>query len=396
MSAATDKARFFLEQSVPELKEYERKKIFSKDEITSIIKKRSDFEHKLNSRGAAPIDFVRYVEYEMNLESLRKKRVKRLGIRSAGHGGQRRIFFILDRATRKFHGDLNIWIQYIEYARKQKAHKKLSNIFTDALRFHPTSAELWIYAAKSVLDDHADMSQARSYMQRGLRFCKSVRSLWIQYAKLELIYIAKLVARQRILGLDEASRSQFAQETATEDADADADMIALPKITAEDINPTRGDEEVDQEALQTLNATPALTGAIPQAIFDAAMKNFQQDDRFGAEFYAMVLEFPDVPCLRKILGHVVETMRTHKPASPRTQICYIKFPTAGVMVTSPEFPRALGSSLARLKECSMTSDLASEVVSWLQPIANTEDLDPALKKVVVATMRNAERVSSKA
>jgi U3 small nucleolar RNA-associated protein 6 len=30
MSAATDKARFFLEQSVPELKEYERKKLFSK------------------------------------------------------------------------------------------------------------------------------------------------------------------------------------------------------------------------------------------------------------------------------------------------------------------------------------------------------------------------------
>lgn len=30
MAAATDKARFFLEQSVPELKEYEKKKIFSK------------------------------------------------------------------------------------------------------------------------------------------------------------------------------------------------------------------------------------------------------------------------------------------------------------------------------------------------------------------------------
>ncbi len=29
MSGSSDKARFFLEQSVPELKEYERKKIFS-------------------------------------------------------------------------------------------------------------------------------------------------------------------------------------------------------------------------------------------------------------------------------------------------------------------------------------------------------------------------------
>ena len=30
MSAATDKARFFLEKSIPELKEYEQKKLFSK------------------------------------------------------------------------------------------------------------------------------------------------------------------------------------------------------------------------------------------------------------------------------------------------------------------------------------------------------------------------------
>ncbi|KAJ5891087.1 U3 small nucleolar RNA-associated protein 6 [Penicillium subrubescens] len=390
MSVATDKARFFLEQSVPELKEYERKKLFTKDEITSIIKKRSDFEHKLNARGAAPIDFVRYFEYEMNLENLRKKRVKRMGIRTAGHSGQRRIYFILDRATRKFHGDLNLWIQYIEYARKQKANKKLSIIFTDALRFHPTSAELWVYAAKYVLDDHADMSQARSYMQRGLRFCKSSRDLWLQYAKLELIYIAKLIARQRILGLDEERPVQV--ETA---GDEMGDMVALPDITDEDINPTRNDGEVDQQALQNLNSTPALTGAIPSAIFDAAMKNFHNEDRFGAEFYEMVLEFQDTPCFQKILGHVVDTMRAHKPTSPRTQICYIKFPTAGVHVTSAEFPRALGSSLARLKESALTHDLAQEVVSWLQPLADTEDLDPSLKKVIQATLRTAERASSK-
>lgn len=37
MSAATDKSRFYLEQSVPELKEYERKQIFSKA--------RTEFDH---------------------------------------------------------------------------------------------------------------------------------------------------------------------------------------------------------------------------------------------------------------------------------------------------------------------------------------------------------------
>ncbi|KAJ5266824.1 RRNA processing protein Utp6 [Penicillium angulare] len=391
MSAATDKARFYLEKSVPELKEYEQKKLFSKDEITSIIKKRSDFEHKLNARGAKPIDFVRYVEYEINLESLRKKRVKRMGIRSGGHNGQRRIFFILDRATRKFHGDVNIWIQYIEYTRKQKAYKKLSMILTDALRFHPTNAELWIYAAKYSLDEHADMTQARSFMQRGLRFCKNARNLWIQYAKLELIYVAKLVARQKILGLDTASQRPKAVEQPGLDAH-DADMISLPKITEEDINPTLPGDEVDENALETLNATPALSGAIPMAIFDSAMKNFDNDDRLAFNFYDMVLEFEDVPCLRKILGHVVETLQSSQPTSPRTRICYIKFPTAGVRVTSPDFPRALGSSLALLKESQpLDAGLAQEVVNWLKPLAETEDVDPSLKKVILFTLRNAER-----
>ncbi|KAF7121598.1 hypothetical protein CNMCM5793_009068 [Aspergillus hiratsukae] len=392
MSAATDKARFYLEQSVPELKEFEKKKIFSKDEILSIVKRRSDFEHKLNARGAQPSDFVRYAEYEMNLDTLRRKRVKRLGIRSTPHSGQRRIFFILDRATRKFHGDLGLWIQYIEYARQQKAYKKLSTIFTDALRLHPASVDLWIYAAQYNLDEHADMTMSRTYMQRGLRFCKSSRKLWLHYAKLELIYIAKVVARQRILGLDKTiETSNTAEESGFDDPNAD--MIVLPKITGEDINPSAGDEDgVDQVALQNLNSTPALSGAIPLAVFDTAMKNFNNDDRFGHEFYDMVSEFEDLPCLRKILGHVVEVLLQHRPSSYRTHICNIKFPTAGIRPTSPEFPRALRESLALLKEHRQDPNVAKEVVSWLQPFLKTEDLDPALQKVIAATIHNAERV----
>ncbi|KAL4928465.1 snoRNA-binding rRNA-processing protein UTP6 [Aspergillus undulatus] len=389
MSATADKARFFLEKSVPELKEYEKKKIFNKDEITSIIKKRSDFEHKINARGAQPVDFVRYAEYEMNLDSLRKKRVKRMGIKSAGFSGQRRIFFVLDRATRKFHGDIGLWIQYIEYARRQKAYKKLSTILMDALRLHPSNADLWIYAAQYSIDDHADMSQARNYMQRGLRICKSSRKLWIQYAKLELIYITKLVARQRILGLDEKMEAPKPQASGD---DLDADMIMMPQLTEEDINPTARDENVDQAALQTLNSTPALSGAIPVAIFDSAIKAFDHDDRFAHEFFDMAFEFEDVPCLQKILSHVLELMQETNPASPHTLICYIKFPTAGIKATSAEFPRALGAALSRLQEHRQKPGVAKEVVRWLRTVEKTKDLDPSIQKVIAATIHKAEQV----
>ncbi|KAL4958191.1 U3 small nucleolar RNA-associated protein 6-domain-containing protein [Aspergillus filifer] len=388
MSATADKARFFLEKSVPELKEYEKKKIFTKDEITSIIKKRSDFEHKINARGAQPVDFVRYAEYEMNLDSLRRKRVKRMGIKSAGFSGQRRIFFVLDRATRKFHGDIGLWIQYIEYARRQKAYKKLSTILMDALRLHPSNADLWIYAAQYSIEDHADMSQARNYMQRGLRLCKSSRKLWIHYAKLELIYITKLVARQRILGLDAPVEAPKQQAVAD---DLDADMVMMPKLTEEDINPTARDENVDQAALQTLNSTPALSGAIPLAIFDSAIKSFDKDDRFSHEFFDMVFEFEDVPCLQKILSHILDVMQESKPASPHTLICYIKFPTAGIKATSAEFPRALGAALSRLQEHRQKPGVAKEVISWLQPVEKTKDLDASIQTVIAATIHKAQQ-----
>lgn len=334
---------------------------------------------------------MRYAQYEMNLDVLRRKRVKRLGVKGAGFNGQRRIFFILDRATRKFHGDIGLWVQYIEYARQQKAFKKLSSIFTDALRLHPTNADLWIYAAQYALDDHADMTEARSHMQRGLRFCKSSKQLWVHYGKLELIYIAKLVARRRILGLDGRVEPSTQQEEAGFD-DADADMIALPKLTGEDVNPSEGDKNgVDNEALQNLASTPALSGAIPIAIFDTAMKHFNDDDRFGEEYYNMVNEFGDLPCLRKVLEHIVEAMRETKPQSYRTHICYTKVPIAGIPVTSPEFPPALGVSLSRLREYQANRDFAQEVINWLQPLEKTEYLDPALQKVLAVTIRGAER-----
>ncbi|KAG5297367.1 U3 snoRNP protein [Histoplasma ohiense] len=394
MATASDKARFYLEKLVPEFKEYEKKKIFSKDEIAAILKKRSDFEHRINATGPKPADYAQYAAYEMNLDTLRRKRIKRLGVKSPMHSGQRRVFFILDRATKKFHGDISLWMQYIEYARRQKAYKKLGRIFMNALRLHPTKAELWICAARYALEDHGDMTQARSYMQRGLRFCKSSKLLWLQYAKLEMLYITRITTRQQILGLDGTRKSSsMPTDSAT---DPNADVIALPVVTEEDINPSlRKEDGVDEAALENLNSTPALTGAIPIAIFDAAMKRFGNDDAIGRDFYVMVSEFTNTPCLRRVLGRIVEFMMAENATSPHAQICYIMFPTAGIEVTSARFPQAFGTSLSRLKECKShniagNKSLAKEIVAWLQPLMTLEGLDPDLQKVMRATLRNVE------
>ncbi|KAK8156509.1 U3 snoRNP protein [Phyllosticta citrichinensis] len=385
--SSQDKARFYLEQSVPELHELERKGLFSKEEITAIAKKRSEFEHIINARGPKPSDFARYVEYEMNLEALRKKRAKRLGVK-AGHQGQRRIFFIFDRAVRKHHGDLGLWMEYLNFARKEKANKKLKEILTSVLRMHPAKAELWVWAARWAMDFQADMTGARAYMQRGLRFCKNSRFLWLEYTKLEMIYVAKIAARRQILGLGQERKA--AEPTAD---DPGADMIALPDITAEDIDPSlKKDDGVDQVALENLANSPVLSGAIPRAIFDAAMKHFDMDPVLGEQFFDLFSEFDRAPGTKDILQHVVNSLSQSKPSAVSTQACSFRLSLFSVEPSSPQFPPALGETLQRIKALLQSSQktkpqLAEKALRFLLPLLRQEDLDQSLRKVLSASVR---------
>jgi U3 small nucleolar RNA-associated protein 6 len=319
----------------------------------------------------------------MNLESLRQKRIKRLGVKNPGHSGQRRIFFILDRGTRKFKNDLGLWMQYIEYARSQKSTKKLSQIFTSVLRLHPAKPELWIYAARHAVDDNADMTSARSYMQRGLRFNKHEKLLWVEYAKLEMIYVAKILARQQILGLHE--------ERAPKKHDTD-DIMMLPDITAEDVNPeSRGDDSLDEDALNKLANSPVMNGAIPMAIFDAAMLQFPTDDAFPAKFFDMFAEFDKAPCLGRILEHVTGYMVQHHPTSAWTGVCKARSTLSGVDETSAEFAVALGKFFGAVKDLLQSSSskqlVAEQVILCLVPYLRIEDLDSGIQTVVRASLR---------
>lgn len=392
---AADKARFYLEQSVPELREWERKNVFSKEEISSIARKRSDFEHLLNGRGeASAADYARYASYELNLDALRKKREKRLQVKTTSFAGSRRIFFILDRGTRKFPGDLRLWTQYMEFAKKEKAHKRMEKILAKILRLHPTKPELWIWAAKYMLEEQADMMAARGYMQRGLRFCQNVRALWFEYVRLEMIYIAKIAARKKILGLDQVSESKDKVDGVE---DLNADSIALPDITAEDINPNLKNDEEYAAAAQKLASTPAMSGAIPIAVFDSAMKNFSNDDQVAKQFFDLVADFDQVDCSRKILQHILDAMVQSQPQSPSTHICRLKFSLFGLSQSSPDFVVALRHVLNDVRVASApTADsskslVVPEVATFLKSVAANESLDPDIRLAITASIRQLRK-----
>ena len=322
----------------------------------------------------------------MNLETLRRKRTKRMGQKNAGHTGQKRISFILDRGTRKFHGDIGLWAQYLDYSRKQKAYKKVAQIFTSLLRLHPTKPELWIYAAKYVMEDQGDITGARSYMQRGLRFCKQSKELWLEYARLELIYIAKITGRREILGLNSPLYEETSQSALN---DQEADHIALPRITAEDINPSLStDEPADQDVPQNLSKTPVLSGAIPIAVFDAAMDKFK-DVSLGERFYNVAIEFNSMSCIAEISKHIANTLMSLDHTSPASISCFIRQPLAGVQTSSPEFPAILSVILKQLRiqiEAHPSLELVDRSMDWLASCISAGDIDPDIRTVIVATL----------
>ena len=310
-----------------------------------------------------------------------------MGLKSNSFGGQKRIMSIMDRSTRKFHGDVGLWMQYLHLAKKQQAHKKVSQIFARVLRLHPNRPELWIAAASYALDDQGDMTAARGYMQRGLRFCKASRELWLQYGKLEMIYIAKIIKRQKILGLHEQRHEHSFNTIRSGD---NIDHIVLPIVTAEHVDPSPKDSvRVDQHALQHLKSIPAVAGAIPNAIFDAAMTHFQSAE-FGGRFFEMVAEFKGLPCLSQILQHIADELIAIAPSSPFSWNCYIQQPVADAKPTSTSFPKGLGATLNRLKTARESSDpvrLLPLILRWLPRFLDDRHLDEDIRKVLIVSIR---------
>lgn len=103
--------------------------------------KRRDFEYMLRRHEARRLDYMRYVEYELNLESLRALRTKR--IEGSNHSSSsskkkksnkgkasaadfccvRLVRWTFDRAVMKFPGDVDIWLHYIDFAARQGQSK---------------------------------------------------------------------------------------------------------------------------------------------------------------------------------------------------------------------------------------------------------------------------------
>ncbi|KAK7754418.1 U3 snoRNP protein [Diatrype stigma] len=404
MAGVAEKARFYLERAVPQLREFEEKNIFTAEEIRNLVRKRTDFEHLVLSPGNQPSDWQHYAQWEKSLETLRAKRCRRLQIRtSASHTGQGRVFSILERAVGRHPASVALWKEYLAFARDVKATKRYRKVMTRALRMHPAKPELWVLAGRRSAGS-GDMPTARGFFMRGVRFCTRDPVVWLEYARCEMEWLERMEARGK------GGNNKGAERAIQEQAEHSDDEIRLGGDNSED---DEEDDEVDEDgrrlvlpdpekaakkkvfdeatAQKLAKKNPALDGAIPLAIFDISRKQPFFNAAVTEQFFDLFAVFDKVSSQGKIIQHVLDTMQELYPNDPSTLYCYIRQPLVGVAIDTPAYPKALREALARLKSSLPTATdrpkLAEKIQSWLEPVVASKDLDAGIRAVLEHTLR---------
>lgn len=378
-----------------------------------IMRRRTDFEHRINSRGSKSRDYLKYVEFESNLEKLRKKRYNRLS--SVGlintkpsisdWAAERRILFIYDRSIKKFPNDFALWENYLEYAKKQKLFKKIYKIYTSLLQLHPTSTSSWISAAKFEFEFVGSAKNARTLFQKGLRFNKDSKKLWLSYTIFELSYITKLLNRRKILGLiTEKQQLEHEQsETKAQDVeDEENDLITLPGITNEELKTELNNlPDANLNMLGNPETNPALKGDVALTVFDVCMdtlfklkKSTVQDEfefkyDLALEFLNIFNKFEDLDRLY-LSSHVVNYLLQHFSNKVQVLILDITLSLRNETIESETFIDSLQSSTKKylaykekIKDQNDKSDLKLKYSSFLnEQFLQQESINDKTKQIL--------------
>uniref|UniRef100_A0A8B9ZZY3 UTP6 small subunit processome component n=1 Tax=Anas zonorhyncha TaxID=75864 RepID=A0A8B9ZZY3_9AVES len=188
-----------LEDRIPELEQLERVGLFTPKEIRAVLKKASALEYKIQRRALRKEDFVSYIQYEINLLELIKKRRARIGYSFKKEEIEssivHRVHSLFKRATGKWKEDVQLWLSHVAFCKQWVTSKwvlvtgHLLCIKTNS--FISSVAALWIMAAKWEMETRLSSESARHLFLRALRFHPECPKLYQEYFRMELMNAEK-------------------------------------------------------------------------------------------------------------------------------------------------------------------------------------------------------------
>lgn len=344
----------YLERMIPDLEQLQSFEVFSPAEIKAIVKKRNHFEYALKRMGSDKEDYLRYIQYEMNLNILQKKRKKRLGImrlpESVEHHFAKWITMIFGRMLTKFGSDVTLWLQYIEYLKKIRNASTLNRVFAQAIQLHPTVEGLWIVAAGYEFEYNENITAARALMERALRLNPKSERLWIEFCKLECIYLARIKERMEEFGID---------ASALVPKGTSIDRTSLPDSKKEEglSASAAGDPSTKAQAqAATTTQNPFLAGAIPLFIYRSAVKAIPDSAAFRVSFLRVFGSFDGTENIRQ---EIFDSLLKEFSDDARCVSLYAKHKMQDA--TDEEKPAAVLFALQTYEEALRT---ASSVELW--------------------------------
>lgn len=363
----SDKARYALEKSIPELEDLEKKGLFARKELNMIVRRRTDFEHRIAGRGSKPADFLAYVKFEKNVDRLRKKRVERLKDAIdrtpsvSSWAIPRRILYIFQRGTNKFPSSMELWAGYLKYARKQESVKVVYDVYSKLLSLQPRNVDVWLSGAKWEFEYNKNVKGARALFKRCLRFNIEEQRVWLEFIKLELNYLSKLLARRKLLQLV----SERAQQEDMEDqerkqkkegGDGDGDdeeqgNILILEADEDEINTELNKlPEMNVSTLGSIEDNPVLRGDLIMTLYDVfiatMLKRTEENERqeilyrLATTVLALIDQF-DILERTHMCNYIIRDLVTRFPNESKNLILQLTLSLRYVKVEDDSFVNSL-------------------------------------------------------
>uniref|UniRef100_A0A668APW1 UTP6 small subunit processome component n=1 Tax=Myripristis murdjan TaxID=586833 RepID=A0A668APW1_9TELE len=334
----------------------------------SIIKRVTALEYKLHRLIINKEDFIAYIQYEINVLELIKKRRAHIHYHFKREEIEfpiiHRINNIFRRATNKWKDDVQMWLSHVAFCKKWSTKNQLSKVFSAMLAIHPDKPALWIMAAKSELEDRNSSESARHLFLRALRFHPNDKKVYQEYFRMELLHAEKLRKQKKELEKAEMNllySCMFCLNTAGAEF-----VISLLNIAAI-FDFTKELQDSILQDLQTKYTEDNLT-------WDFMAKRELEAPGAGEE-------------LQTAKGRASEVSRREE------RCCQVYEEGLKSLNTEPMWTCYVAFCLERLKRKTNVQELKEKVINQLQILLSSEDAEGATRVAMAATQRYSQSVT---
>jgi len=281
----------------------------------------------------------------------------------------RHVHSLYNRALKRFPGDVELWIQYLEWAQKSSNSKLLGKVFPRVISLHPTKDIFWVMAASWEFEKNGNALSGRTLLQRGLRINGESKKLWLEYFRLELLYLEKLRERRKILFGKTNEENGETEKTEDDESKMDSEAMEIPELEVE--YKGKDSESIIQKRIaelaeKTAKATaeevlhPAFqaetdaqkaffSGAIPKLIYKNAINSIKDDLKFRLEFIRIYSKFGN--WTNNGIDEIYESIKEDFKNDEEAQAILCERFVNNVDVNDSEFPLKLKMSIDAFEKC---------------------------------------------